>query len=639
MNIIGVASWLRGLLLPILFLLAMNGCARQDDNTEQLDVEFGTQSPRPNIVLILTDDQGYGDVGRHQNPVVSTPNIDQLAEESVRFTNFHVDPTCSPTRAALLTGMHSMQAGVWHTVMGRSFLATEHKTLAEVLLDAGYSTALFGKWHLGDNYPFRPQDQGFEYTVMHGGGGVGQSGDYWGNDQFDDTYYRNGQPEKFEGYATDIWFQEAVDYIKTHAQTGKPFFTYISTNAPHTPWRANEDDIQIYRDIGLPEPMSRFYAMVTSIDSGVGAIRQELARQGIEEQTLLIFMTDNGTSSLPHKDIIFEELNSDQFLEEFKANPAYADWVINAGMRGSKGEVYEGGHRVPFFLNYPNGNFGEPRDQSELLAHFDLMPTLGELLGLREGLLANEIDGKSFASVLDASGTQESEFANRKLVVTNQRVPDPRIGRPMVVMSKEWRFISERDRGIEELYNIRLDPEQSSNVIDQFPHVANEYRDHLNQWWSDVSENIPDALIPIVGSEHENPVRLNANDWAQAGSTSEIAWYPGFRVDFLPEEDIGWISDTTAFIPLPWEVEVASSDEYRVSTYVFDEPANTPVNRDFAFLEIDGELYKTKLEEGAVSADFVVHLKKGREFLKGWFANADEEQLAAYYMYIERLYD
>ena len=190
---------------------------------------------RPNIVLILADDLGYGDLGYHGNPVVSTPHIDRLATDSVRFTNFHVDPTCSPTRAALMTGRHSLRTGVWLTVLGRSLLPAREVTMAERLRDHGYRTVIFGKWHLGDNFPFRPQDQGFDETVVHGGGGVGQAPDYWGNTQFDDTYFRNGNPEQFRGYATTVWFDEAIEFIRTHRQD--PFFVYVATNAPHQPWR------------------------------------------------------------------------------------------------------------------------------------------------------------------------------------------------------------------------------------------------------------------------------------------------------------------------------------------------------------------------------------------------------------------
>ena len=153
-------------------------------------------TPRPNVILIMTDDQGYGDLGCHGNKILKTPALDRLHANSVRLTNYHVDPTCSPTRSALLTGRYSSRTGVWHTIMGRSMMHTDEVTLAEVFGAGGYRTGCFGKWHLGDNYPLRPQDQGFHEVLVHGGGGVGQTPDFFGNDYFDDTYWHNGQVAK-----------------------------------------------------------------------------------------------------------------------------------------------------------------------------------------------------------------------------------------------------------------------------------------------------------------------------------------------------------------------------------------------------------------------------------------------------------
>ncbi|MEM7236195.1 MAG: sulfatase-like hydrolase/transferase, partial [Planctomycetota bacterium] len=203
-----------------------------------------------NVVLVITDDQGYGDVGAHGNTMIRTPNLDAFHKNAVRFTNFHVDPTCSPTRAALMSGRYSTRTGVWHTIMGRSLMSPKEFTLAELLKTGGYATGCFGKWHLGENYPLRPQDQGFDATFVHGGGGVGQGPDYWGNDYFDDTYFRNGVPEKVEGYCTDVWFREAIRFIDKHKS--RPFFTYISTNAPHGPYLVDPKYSKPYEEKGVP---------------------------------------------------------------------------------------------------------------------------------------------------------------------------------------------------------------------------------------------------------------------------------------------------------------------------------------------------------------------------------------------------
>ncbi|MCA9021466.1 MAG: sulfatase-like hydrolase/transferase, partial [Planctomycetaceae bacterium] len=212
---------------------------------------------KPNILLIITDDQGYGDIAAHGNQMIKTPNLDQLYQKSLRLTNFHVDPTCAPTRSALMTGRYSTRTGVWHTIMGRSLMDTNEVTLAEVFKSNGYRTGLFGKWHLGDNYPLRPQDQGFDTVVQHGGGGVGQTPDYWQNDYFDDTYLRNGKPEKFQGYCTDIWFDETLKFIEEDST--KPFFAYLSTNAPHSPYLVDPKYSDPYEEKEVPKQMAAFY--------------------------------------------------------------------------------------------------------------------------------------------------------------------------------------------------------------------------------------------------------------------------------------------------------------------------------------------------------------------------------------------
>ena len=189
---------------------------------------------RPNVILVMTDDQGYGDLGCNGNTVIKTPNIDELRGQGLQLDNFHVDPTCAPTRAAWMTGRYSNRVGVWHTVQGRNLLRSREVTMADIFSDNGYATGIFGKWHLGDTYPFRPEDRGFRHTVYHSAGGVGQTPDYWGNDYFDDTYRVNGKLKRFEGFCTDNWFDEGIKFIKAHKN--KPFFAYIVPNAPHGPF-------------------------------------------------------------------------------------------------------------------------------------------------------------------------------------------------------------------------------------------------------------------------------------------------------------------------------------------------------------------------------------------------------------------
>ncbi len=249
----------------------------------------------PNVVLVITDDQGYGDIGFHGNQEIQTPTLDSLARSSLRLTNFHVEPTCAETRAALLTGQYSLRGGVWHTVMGRSILRPSSITMAQLFKNAGYRTGMFGKWHLGDNYPYRPQDRGFDVTLHHGGGGVAQVPDVWGNDYFDDVYWSGDKLQPARGYCTDVFFDAAKKFIAADSQ--RPFFCYLATNAPHSPYNVADSYKKPYLDKGIEEPRASFYGMITNIDDNLSKLLAQLDQQGIADDTIVIFMTDNGTAA------------------------------------------------------------------------------------------------------------------------------------------------------------------------------------------------------------------------------------------------------------------------------------------------------------------------------------------------------
>jgi arylsulfatase A-like enzyme len=233
------------------------------------------EQPKPNIVYILTDDQGYGDLACHGNPWIKTPNLNKLHDESITFTNFHVGTTCAPSRSGLMSGNNCNRVDAWHTIMGRSMLSTRFRTLPQYLHEAGYATGIFEKWHLGDNYTYRPQARGFSEVLIHGGGGVGQTPDYWNNDYFDDTYFHNGEAKKYKGYCTDIWFEESIKFIKKSKQKGEPFFAYIATNAPHEPYHVPQKYIDMYSgNDNVPNP--NFYGMITNVDDNVGILEKAL---------------------------------------------------------------------------------------------------------------------------------------------------------------------------------------------------------------------------------------------------------------------------------------------------------------------------------------------------------------------------
>lgn len=402
------------------------------------------KTEKPNLILIITDDQGYGDLACHGNPWIKTPNMDKLWEESVRLTDYHVSPTCAPTRSALMTGRYNNRVGVWHTVTGRTLLRGNEVTMAQLFSDNGYSTGMFGKWHLGDNYPRRPIDVGFQRAVYHGGGAVGNTNDYWDNDYFDDHYYDNGEFKQFKGYCTDVWFDEAKSFIDENK--GSPFFCYIATNAPHGPLYVEDKYSSQYRGDTLI-PSARFYGMITNIDENIGKLRSYLAEHKLAENTIFIFMTDNGTAD----GVILDGNYWNSGLPTV--------YGFNAGMNGMKGTPYDGGHRVPCFIHWPAGGLDEGRDFDGLTAHIDILPNLIKMCGL-ERVNGPEIDGISLWKYLTGKLTWIK--GKRTLFVDSQRVEVPEHHRRSAVMQKGWRLVNGR-----ELYDMESDPTGTMNEAEQ----------------------------------------------------------------------------------------------------------------------------------------------------------------------------
>jgi len=433
----------------------------------------------PNVILVLTDDQGYGDLGCHGNPVVKTPHIDRFHAESLRFTNYHVGPTCAPTRCGLYTGHFANSTGVWHTVGGRSLLRGNEVTIADVFAENGYHTALFGKWHLGDNAPYRPQDRGFQHVVCHGGGGISQSPDYWGNDYFDDHYFVNGEARPFQGYCTDVFFGEAMAYIEEHA--ADPFLCFITCNAPHSPYNVDSAYSDPYRARVGTEERANFYGMITNLDENFGALDAKLDELGIREDTILIFMTDNGTSL---------------------GGPEYH----TCGFRGIKNSEYDGGHRVPFFLRWPGGNLLSPRDLPLLTANIDFMPTLMDLCGIELSRYAHcDFHGASLVPMLRQG---EPAWPDRVLVTDSQRLPQPVKWRKSAVMTQRWRLVNGR-----ELYDMDVDPGQTCDVSAEHPDVVAALRSEYETWWALVSRQAGEEIPISIGDLREPVARLSSHDW------------------------------------------------------------------------------------------------------------------------------
>jgi arylsulfatase A-like enzyme len=566
----------------------------------------------PNIVLVITDDQGYGDVGVHGNPVLKTPNLDALHAESIRLTDYHVSPTCAPTRAALLTGRYSNATGVWHTIMGRSLIAADETTLPEILRAGGYRTGIFGKWHLGDNYPSRPHDRGFDVSFVHGGGGVWQTPDFFGNDYFDDTYFRNGVPEPRQGFCTDVWFQEAVKFIDESHRAGKPFFAYIATNAPHGPMWSPEADEAPYRGVeGLREP--GFYGMIANLDENMGRLIRFLKENGLERDTILIFTTDNGTAA--------------------------GENVHNAGMRGKKGSAYEGGHRVPFFLRWPAGGLTNPRDIGALAAHVDVLPTLLDLVGL-EPPARIALHGRSLRPLLEDSAV---DWPARTLVTDSQRLENLVKYRQAAVMTDGWRLVypgpgNEPDAA--ELYDLRRDPGQSTDVAAQNPGIVARLKADYEAWWLATSKRADEYTRIVVGNSAENPVRLTSHDWHSDGSLQ--TWNQrGIRQ--APAVNGHWATEVDRAgryrIELrrwPKELDLPITAPYKDSRHNREGSPGVAIDAVEARLEVGGVAVSAPVGPQDKGAVFTVKLPKGPADLKATFVGGDGAERGAYYVYVER---
>jgi len=446
---------------------------------------WGTQ--QPNIVIVITDDQGYGDLGYTGNPVVKTPNIDNLIKESVFLEDYHVGPTCSPTRCSFLTGRWTNRTGVWHTINGRSMLRTNEKTLADFLKSAGYATGIFGKWHLGDSYPYRPEDRGFTHTYYHKAGGIGQTPDAWNNDYFDDRYHSNGELVKADGYTTDVFFDEAKKFATSSAAQGKPFFAYISTTAPHVPLSVPQEYLDKYKDVeGLPKDVAAFYGMITNIDDNLGEFRDFLKAEGLSDDTIFIFTTDNGTAT--------------------------AHNFYNAKMKGKKSSEYEGGHRVPLSIHWPKYGIKEHKTVKQLTHMVDIVPTLLDLMEV-ENSFGVKFDGVTLESLVsESTDSPDIDWEKRIVFTDNQRVVDPVKWKNTSVMSDKWRLVNET-----ELYNIEHDPGQEVNVYEDFPGIVKRLTAWYDKTWAELEPTYTQTTELYIGTEEAPITDLNAHDWIQDG--------------------------------------------------------------------------------------------------------------------------
>lgn len=426
---------------------------------------------KPNIILVMVDDVGAGDFSCLGNPIVKTPAIDAFYRESVRFTDFHVSPTCAPTRAALLTGRHEFRNGVTHTILERERLTLNARTLPEILRSAGYTTGIFGKWHLGDEPDRRPDRRGFEETFIHGGGGIGQTyagscGDAPGNSYFDPAILHNGVFVKTKGYCTDVFFRQAAAWIDTKKKTEQPFFCFLALNAAHAPLQVPEDYYKRHKgERNVSDLAAKFYGMIENIDDNFGALMGKLEQWKLATNTLVIFMSDNGGTVGVN--------------------------LHNLGLRGGKNTPYAGGTRVPSFWRWPAGFNGDV-DCQALAAHIDVLPTLAEICGMRmDERLQRQVEGRSLLPLLKNPATAWPE---RTLVTHVGRWPFGQAAESKYAgcSIRNSRFALVNNA---ELYDLKADPGQQRNVLEEHPTIVAELRHKYDRWWDEVLPCLENELV------------------------------------------------------------------------------------------------------------------------------------------------
>ncbi len=494
---------------------------------------------RPNIIVVMPDDMGYGDLGATGNPVIRTPHLDRFAKESAELSNFYVSPVCSPTRASLMTGRYNYRTRCIDTFKGRSMMEPDEVTMAEALKEEGYATGIFGKWHLGDNFPLRPQDQGFDEVLIHRGGGLAQPSEPIENDKryTDPILFHNGEKIQAKGYCTDVYFDAAIDFMKKSQESGDPFFVYLPPNAPHGPYHdVPEDLLAYYQSIDLTpalagnvsdkhkDTVARVFAMVENIDQNMGKMDAFLKESELLKNTLVLFFTDNGPNSM-------------RYVGPF---------------RGMKATVHEGGIHTMFYARWPEVlKAGVKSDR--ISAHIDIMPTLLEAAGAKASGDV-KFDGKSVLPLLKGEG---KEWPDRSLVIQTHRGDVPQPFHHFALMTQDWKLLRGSGFGLEtldgqanvpgfELYHISEDRGETNNLYESKPEKVQELRKTYEAWMADVSSTREDNYAPpriFLGADEELISDLSIQDWRvgnQTGWGTAGKWMVDFTRTGPFEVSVSW---------------------------------------------------------------------------------------------------
>ena len=568
--------------------------------------EFKTIPGKPNVIIILSDDQGYGDFSIHGNPILKTPALDKMYTSGVRFSNFHVAPLCTPTRGQLLTGLDAMKNKASTVLTGRGLMRRNVVTMPELFLENGYRTGIFGKWHLGDTYPDRPMDRGFEKNVWTKGWGL------LSESEFDNDYYKTRFLDGFDTvysnqYCTDLWFDQAMKWID-RLNKAQPFFAYIALNAPHGPFHAPAADAKRYRSLVGDDPTASFLGMISSIDRNMERLDQWLNETGLKENTIVIFMNDNGGTG--------------------------GVKVYNAGMRGEKTSLYDGGHRAACFMNGPQALIGTPRTIGHASTIQDLFPTLIDLCGLKSKN-KHSFDGNSLKPLLQDT---EHNFRDRMFVVQYTGNDKPEKYYSCVVWDS-WRLVGEN-----ELYDISKDSGQVNNVSSNYPEVFQKMKNFYEKWWQELEPSVFEIVPVVVGNKKEDPVILTSNSWVGAGgintqwAVANATGNPRGGVWHIEFEKKGRYSVELSRWPFHLQRTLSSAGPATaIGGTKLREGKALPI--EYGCISINKEQpLIVKADKNASSINANMKLKKGTNVLQAWFRDGNDKDLCgSYYLRIKKL--
>jgi len=533
-----------------------------------------TASDKLNVVFILSDNQSYYEMSCHRHADIKTPNIDRLAGQSVEFTNFHAPPYCSPSRAVILTGRYAMRSGVFTTIAGRSILHKDEKTLPQFLKPNGYHSAIFGKWHLGFSYPYRPKDRGFDEVFVHGGGGVGQMEDYYGNSLFNTTFIHNGKVSPSKGYCTDVLFDRAMEYVEDKHKAKQPFFCFVSTPVTHSPHHGPKELVAQLKTKGIQGNV-QLYAQVQNLDTNIGRMMKKIDDLGLAQNTILVYASDQGMNDrgAPHGD-------------------------------NRKGLGYDPAHHVPFMIRLPGA---KPKVITRLAGMIDFFPTILDLCGIKRPDNADGISLKPL--LLDKKGYPE----DRTLIIQCPRSRQASKWKNSAVKTDRWRLVNG-----EKLYDVTIDPRQNTDVAQKNPEVVNQLRNAYEPYWADLPDQASTLSRHLLGHpDCLDEIALNGMDWYRGGSPWNSGAYN------RPSSGA-------------WAVTVSEKGRYQFECRRFPRAADKLVGASKAEIQIGEHTVKIDLSEEAKKAFFELILETGDYDLEASFSNG-KKRFGALWVYVKKL--